>query len=83
MYELVFTKRGLEDLNKLEEEIKNRIFEKLQLCKENPFHFVERLTEIPGFKLRIGDYRVIVDIDRNLQKIFILKAGHRKNIYEN
>jgi len=83
MYELVFTKRGLEELNKLEKDIKERIWNKLQLCKEDPFRFFEKLIEIPGFKLRIGDYRVIAEIDRNQNKIFILKAGHRKNIYEN
>ena len=56
MYRLIFGKKSLEELNKLEKEIKERIWKKLQLCKENPFRFVEKLTEIGGFKLRVGDY---------------------------
>ncbi|MBI2047005.1 type II toxin-antitoxin system RelE/ParE family toxin [Candidatus Pacearchaeota archaeon] len=36
-----------------------------------------------GAKLRIGDYRLVVDIDKANQTINILKIGHRKNIYEN
>lgn len=83
MYQLTFEKRALEDFNKLEKQIKERIWNKLQLCKEAPFRFLEHLEEIQGFKLRVGDYRIIIDID-NLNKILkILKIGHRKNIYEN
>ena len=82
MYNLIFDKKALHDLNKLEKEIKERIWEKLQQCKENPFRFLEHLAEISGFKLRIGDYRAIVDIDKANQTIKILKVGHRKNIYE-
>lgn len=83
MYNLVFGKNALEQWSKLEQEIKERIWNKLQQCKENPFHFLEHLTEIEGFKLRVGDYRVIVDVDNFSKTIIVLKVGHRKNIYEN
>jgi len=83
MYELKFDKQAIDFLNKLEEDIKERIWNKLQQCKLNPFHFLEHLEEIEGFKLRVGDYRVIVDVDKTNQILYILKIGHRKNIYEN
>ena len=83
MYELKFEKRALEDLNKLEKGIRERIWNKLQLCKENPFRFLEHLEEIRGFKLRVGEYRVIVDVDNFSKILSVLKLGHRKNIYEN
>ncbi|MFA6023141.1 MAG: type II toxin-antitoxin system RelE/ParE family toxin [Candidatus Pacearchaeota archaeon] len=82
MYKLIFEKRALHDLNKLESDIKERIWNKLQLCKENPFRFFEKLTETNGFKLRVGDYRVIADIFREKEVVIILKIGHRKNVYE-
>jgi len=69
-------------LNKLEKSIKERIWNKLQQCKENPFHFLEHLEDIGGYKLRVGDYRLIIDVDKATQTLHILKAGHRKNIYE-
>ena len=83
MYELKFEKRALEDLNKLEKGIRERIWNKLQLCKENPFRFLEHLEEIRGFKLRVGEYRVIVDVDNFSKILSVLKLGNRKNIYEN
>jgi mRNA interferase RelE/StbE len=83
MFNIIFEKRALEDLNKLEREIKERIWNKLQQCKEDPFRFLEHLEEIEGFKLRVGDYRIIVDVDNFSKIIKVLKLGHRKNIYEN
>jgi mRNA interferase RelE/StbE len=83
MYSLLFEKKALNDLNSLDKEIKTRIWNKLQLCKENPFRFLKHLEDMPGFKLRVGDYRAIVDVDNSNMIINVLKVGHRKNIYDN
>ena len=82
MYNLIFEKSAIETLNKLEPQIKERIWNKLQQCKGDPFRFLEHLEEIYGFKLRVGDYRVIVDVDNSANTIKVLKVGHRKNIYD-
>jgi len=82
MYELKFGKQATDFLNKLEKDIKERIWNKLQVCKVNPFHYLEHLEEIEGYKLKVGDYRVIIDVDNINQLIIINKIGHRKNIYE-
>jgi len=82
MYRIVFEKRALHDLNRLEVKVKERIWNKLQDCKDNPFRFFEKLVEMQGFKLRVGDWRVISDIIVEKQAIVILKVGHRKNIYD-
>ena len=82
MYEIIFDKNSLRELNKLDRTIKERIWNKLQECKQDPFHFFEKLVEIDSFKLRVGDWRVIAEIDRTNQTINVLKVGHRKNIYD-
>ena len=56
--------------------------DKIRLIKENPFRFSEKLTEIDNFKLRIGDWRVVADINKRDGIITILKVGHRKNVYD-
>jgi len=83
MYKLIISKKALNFLNKLENELKERMWNKLQLCKENPFRFLEHLEEIEGYKLRVGDYRLIIDVNNQDKSINVLKIGHRKNIYEN
>ena len=51
--------------------------------KDNPFHYFERLKGRKDYKLRIGDYRVIADIEESQNKIKVTVIGHRKNIYKN
>ena len=51
--------------------------------KADPFRYFEKLVTKDYYKLRVGDYRVIADIDKNKVKILVLFIGHRKNIYKN
>ena len=83
MYNIIFDKKALDFISKLEKGLKERIWNKLQQCKEDPFRFLEHLEDIEGFKLRIGDYRLIIDVDNSSKTLKVLKAGHRKKVYEN
>ena len=40
-------------MNKFEKNIKQRIWDKLQECKQDPFRYLEHLEDINGFKLRV------------------------------
>ena len=40
-----------------------------------------RLTGSAGFRLRIGDYRVIYDFDAKKNEIHLHAVGHRRDIY--
>lgn len=82
MYEIIFDEEVIAELNKLPKELRERIFNKIINVKENPFHFFERLTERKEYKLRVGDYRIIAEIDQSVRKIFVVFIGHRKNVYE-
>lgn len=68
-------------LAKLPKDVSQRIFQKLQETKQNPEHYWIRLEGRADYKLRIGDYRAIADIDHNQKLIQITKVGHRKTIY--
>ncbi|RLG15537.1 hypothetical protein DRN69_02865 [Candidatus Pacearchaeota archaeon] len=37
----------------------------------------------PYFRARAGDYRLILDIKKDILIIYVIKIGHRKNIYKN
>ena len=49
--------------------------------KENPHHFFEGLTGRTDYKLRIGDYRAIADINDSSKTIQITLIDHRSKIY--
>ncbi len=82
MYTVIYDEEALKNLEKLEKKIRKRIFEKISSTKENPFHYFERLTARDEYKLRVGDYRVIADIDEKTKRISILFVDHRKNVYK-
>ena len=47
----------------------------------NPRHHVSPLRSIGAYKIRVGDYRLIVDIDWAEEVVFVLTMGHRSTIY--
>jgi mRNA interferase RelE/StbE len=82
MFTVIYDEEALQNLEKLEKKIRKRIFEKIFSTKENPFHYFERLTGRSEYKLRVGDYRVMAEIDEKAKRISILFIDHRKNIYK-
>ena len=83
VYKVIFDPEAIEFLEKAERNLAKRIWNKIMSTKEDPHHFFERLTRRKDYKLRIGDYRAIADIDDNKKRIDITLIGHRKNIYKN
>ena len=69
-------------LDKLDKQIAQRIWKKVMAAKENPDHFFERLEGRTDYKLRVGDYRAIAEIDNENKRIEITMIGHRKNVYK-
>ena len=82
MYKILFDKKALENLNKMEYKIKERILQKIISTAENPFHYFVGLKGRTEYKLRSGDYRILADIDTNSKTIKIFIIDHRKNIYK-
>ena len=78
----LYNEKTIEFLEKLNKKTKKRIYEKILSTREDPFHYFERLTRRSDYKLRVGNYRVIADIDDTNNKIFVSVIGHRKNIYK-
>ena len=50
--------------------------------KENPHRFFERLKGRTDYKLRVGDYRVIADLDDRTKKIEVTLIDHRSRVYK-
>ena len=81
MYEIVFDPEAIAFLEKLDKKLAKRIWEKIMSTKSDPHHFFERLVGRKDYKLRIGDYRAIADINDSLKRVEITLIGHRKSIY--
>ncbi len=80
-YKVLFTDTSLKELKKLEREVQERILSALDRIRYNPDKYVKKLRGRREYRLRVGDYRVILHLDREHEIIFVLDVGHRKNIY--
>ena len=81
-YNLVYTRRAEKDIKKLDASIKSRIGNALLKLQDNPLLYSEKLSDpvLGTYKFRIGDYRVIFDIEGN--DVVVLRVGHRREIYK-
>jgi len=81
-FETVWTDDAIEDLSRLEHFVSKRIIKKVDELTTTLFsQDIKRLTGMPYYRLRVGDYRIIFAIEDN--KIIILHAEHRKKVYKN
>jgi mRNA interferase RelE/StbE len=81
-YTVRYETKAAESLGKLPENLRKRIILKISSTKQNPFHYFSRLEQRSEFKLRVGDYRVIADIDVGRKLIILRVVGHRKKVYK-
>jgi mRNA interferase RelE/StbE len=82
MYDLIFDDKVIDYIEKLDMKYRKQILTKLISTKNQPYQFFKKLSYREGYKLRIGSYRAIADIDEKKKQIIIIRIGHRKNIYE-
>ena len=82
MFSIRIEKNAEEFLKKLQKKDAEVILNKIYSIRENPYRFLKRLQGEKLWRLRIGDYRAIVDIIISMNKIIVVRIGHRKNIYD-
>ena len=69
-------------LQKLPKNLAKRIVLKVKEVQEDPFHYLEHYEGNSYHKLRVGDYRMLVDVDLENKVLFIQVIGHMSNIYD-
>jgi len=73
--------KAKDELKDFEPHISKRIIKKVKELEKDPFASdIKHLKGQHGFRLRVGDYRVIFEIEG--KNLTILKVGHRKHIYD-
>ena len=82
MYEIEFSKNAEKQLYKLDKETQSRVISTLERIRIRPHSYIKRLVNSPYFRLRVGDYRIILDVRESKLLIFVIELGHRKNIYD-
>jgi mRNA interferase RelE/StbE len=80
---LSFTKHAQKDLAALNASQRDRIIQALDQVLINPDHAELRKIKMkPGqWRLRVGDWRIILEIDLMAQVVYVLHIKHRREAY--
>jgi mRNA interferase RelE/StbE len=82
-YTVLLTKKAEKQLDKLPDNIAEPIIEAINELSENsrPIGY-KNLKKRDGYRIRIGDYRVIYEVFDDELIIDVIKLGHRRDIYD-
>jgi mRNA interferase RelE/StbE len=80
-YEIRIPRRVERTLDKLDADVNARIRRKLRDLEHDPFRFCTRLVGSDCYRLRVGSYRVILDIDQNELVILVIEVVPRSKAY--
>ena len=81
-YTIKWHPRTEEFLRKCDATVSSRIVKKVDSIKDYPLTYLDYYPNLKIYKLRIGDWRVLMDIDQKNKALEILFVDHRSRIYK-
>ena len=85
MWKVVYKRSVKKDLEKIPKKIKSLIKQTIEeRLQVNPVRFGTPLKQnLKGLmKLRVGNYRIIYSVEKKTVIVFVIKIGHRKEVYK-
>lgn len=81
-WKVMWSEKSVKQLERTDKKTAQRIFNAVLDCADEPFKSVTRLTNSPFYRLIIGSYRVILDLQQSRMIIFVVETDHRGKIYK-
>jgi mRNA interferase RelE/StbE len=82
VYKLFFKKSVQKDFDAIPKKDLRRILNRIEaLAKDTRPHGCEKLTGQERYRLRQGRYRIVYSIQDDELTVWVVKVGHRKDIY--
>jgi mRNA interferase RelE/StbE len=81
-YDLTFSALASKKLRKLDKKKALLIIKKLEETASSPARYLEPLRRIDAYRVRAGDYRIIVECNHEQETLFVMTLGHRSTIYK-
>lgn len=81
-YALLILRRAQKELANLDKTEYERLRDEIASLAENPRPSnCKKLVGREGWRIRVGNYRVIYEIDDPKKQITVLHIGHRRDVY--
>ena len=81
-YKIEFSSKSKKFIKKLQKNVSLRLLGKFEEVSKNPFRFLEHYEGDNCFKLRIGDYRALIDVDFQHKILKVRIIDKRSRIYK-
>ena len=81
-FKVIWSPKSDKQIRRIEKKTRKRIYDKVASIRNNPYVFTKRLFGINLYSLRVGDYKVIMNIRKQIMTIFVVKVCYRKEVYE-
>ena len=82
MFEVEYNSQSKKFLKNADKNLVERIIKKLEEVRENPFRYLEHYEGDKCHKLRIGDYRALIDVDSEKKILLVRVLDKRGRIYK-
>jgi len=84
MYKITFSKQADKALRKMPRNTALIIAKKIKELAENPKRMrnIKKLTDHPGYRMRVGDWRVVYMVKEEEVLIHIVKIKSRGEVYK-
>ena len=79
-YEVQFSSQAKKFIKNLDKKESIRILDKFKEISRDPFRYIEHY-EGEGYKLRVGDYRALIDVDFKDKIVFVRVLDKRGRVY--
>ena len=81
-YKICILRRAQKELSRIPNRSFERIKESIIRLGEDPLpRDCKKLTGRDGWRIRVGDYRVIYEVDSGERVVTVLHIGHRRDVY--
>ena len=80
-FQMIWSESAARQLAKLDRGVSKRILSRVQDLETDPPRSLRKLVGVPYYRLRVGDYGVIVEVTQGKLLVLVLKVGHRSQIY--
>lgn len=81
-YRVEIKKSAVKEIEHLPRRDIKAVLEKIESFSDNPRpHDCKKLSTQEKYRVRCGNYRILYSIEDNILIVFVVKVGHRKNVY--
>ena len=82
MWTVIWSDKSVRQLRNIDKINKQRIYGVVTEISIDPYRAVERLVNSTFYRLNVGKYRIILNLQQRVMTIFVVEIDHRRRIYK-